>query len=71
MPAGNTHSSGRIYQRLAVNEVTPGRWRGGKKKSHGGFQLKDKKCGKLIDALVIGFDNRFNIVTVLLWVHAY
>lgn len=42
---------------------------GAKKKSkgHAGFQLKDKKSGKLIDALVICFDNRFNVTTILLW----
>lgn len=32
-----------------------------------GFQQKDGKSGKLIDALVICFDNRFNVATIPLW----
>lgn len=41
MPAGTTHFSRQIYQRLAVNEVTPGRWSEKMSKWHAGFQLKD------------------------------
>lgn len=66
MPAGNTHSSRQIYQRLAVNEVTPGRWSEKMSKWLTGFQLKDGESGKWIYVLVICFDNRFNVAAILL-----
>lgn len=69
MPAGSTHASRDIYQRLAVNEVKSLQQNKKTVRDMQGLHLNYLKSGRLTDALVICFDNYFHIDTIPLRDH--
>lgn len=69
MPAGSTHASRDIYQRLAVDEVTSLQQNTKTVRDMQGLQPNYLKSGKLTDALVICFDNYFHFDTIPLRDH--